>query len=629
MAKNQTTKVVSAPSQAPAAAVAGQNFQNAASNPNSNQKLPKGVFWRLVGLAKPYQGLFITAIVTSIVLSLVAAGRPWLMQYTIDTYIGDKDESGLLTMTVLSFGALIVEVGIRYGFMYSSSWLGSSIIRDLRTKTFAHVLRSRLGFYDRTPIGTLTTRTISDIETIADTFSEGLLTILSDVLQLVAVLSIMCFLNWKLTLVSLAVLPVLLWFSYWFKEAVRKSFSETRTQVSRLNAFVQEHITGMAIVQIFNRQDEEYKRFVAINSELNDANLRGIFAYSVFFPVVEIVTAASLGLLVWYGSGQALAGTASVGVIVAFTQYINQLYRPIRMLADKFNTLQMGIVSSERVFKLLDADESIASNGNVVLNPIKGSVEFKDVRFAYNEPEWVLKGVSMKVEPGKSLALVGATGAGKSSIIGLLGRFYEYQEGDVLIDGVSVRDLAPDELHNYVGIILQDVFLFSGTVMDNITLFNPSITREKVEELAELTGIDTFIKGLPGGYEFDVRERGGALSSGQRQLVAFLRAMAYNPAILVLDEATASVDTETEGILQRATDHLMRGRTVIAVAHRLSTIMNADQILVMHQGEVVERGSHAELLAQGGRYAMLYHSQFEEGDAVDGVKVVETAVTAV
>ena len=576
----------------------------------------RGVLMRLLGLMRPYRSRFAFAWSLSVVLALTAAFRPWLMQYTIDTAVGQGSLRLLLLLSLAGLGALIAEVLMRYSFMYLAAWLSQSAIRDLRNRTFSHLIGSKLSFFDRSPVGMLTTRTISDIETIADTFSDGLLSIAADVLQLIAVLCFMLYVDWRLTLVSLSVLPVLLVASYWFKEAVRKSFQEVRTRVSEMNAFVQEHITGMQIVQIFNRQKEEYQRFFTISSALNQANLKGIFAYSVFFPIVEIVTAASLGLLVWYGANQALKGVVTIGAIVAFTQYINLLYRPIRMLADKFNTLQMGVVSSERVFKILDNDEHLVDGKTPLTAAVQGRIEFQNVWFAYVPGQWVIRDVSFAVQPGQTLALVGATGAGKSSIISVLSRFYDFQQGHVLLDGTDVRQIPLVDLHRHIGIILQDVFLFSGTLLDNITLRNPNIAQAKIEEMAAISGIDEFINRLPGGYQFEVRERGLALSSGQRQLVAFLRAMVYDPQILVLDEATASIDTETELLLQRATARLTQGRTSIVIAHRLSTITTADQIIVMERGEIAERGTHSQLMDLQGRYARLRQMQFSEGELV-------------
>ena len=567
---------------------------------------------RILSLVSPYKKVFWSTVVLVILLSLLAPLRPWLIQYTVDNHIAAGDYAGLVTMTILMVITLVLETVFRYLFSYASTWLGQSAVKDLRLRLFKHLSRMRLKFFDRTPIGTLTTRTVSDVETISEVFSQGLLTIVGDVLQLITLLIVMLVTDWKLTLVSLSVLPLLLYSTWLFKEKVKASFQEVRTQVARLNAFTQEHISGMSIVQIFNREKAESAKFKKINGELNGANLRGIFYYSVFFPVVDIITAASLGLLVWWGAHGALREELTIGTLIAFILYVNQFFRPIRLLADKFNSLQMGMVASERVFKLLDTEEIIADNGTHTPDKIRGEISMKGMWFAYEAENYVLRDISFELAAGKKLALVGATGAGKSSIINVLGRFYEFQQGEVLLDGVPIRDYKIDQLRQHIGIILQDVFLFSGTIADNISLRNPDISLEQIKAMAAYTGIDKFIEKLPGQYAYEVNERGYALSAGQRQLIAFLRAMVYNPAILVLDEATSSIDTETEHLLQEATAKLTEGRTSILIAHRLSTIRDADQILVIDQGEIAERGSHATLLRKKGLYRKLYEMQFHD-----------------
>lgn len=573
------------------------------------------VLIRVLKLVHPYKSLFYTTVVLVILLAILAPLRPWLIQHTVDGPVTNGDLDGLLKFTLLMLGALLLESTFRYAFSYLSVWLGQQAVHDLRLSLYKHLVGKRLRFFDKTPIGTLTTRTVSDIETIAEVFSQGLLTIVGDVLQLLAVLAVMLYTDWKLTLVSLSVLPLLLYSTYVFKEKVRLSFQDVRNQVARLNAFLQERITGMHIVQLFSREKEEKKHFEQVNTDLNQAHLRSVLYYSVFFPVVEIITAASLGLLVWYGASAALRDEVSVGAIIAFILYVNQFFRPIRLLADKFNSLQMGVVASERVFKLLDIDEKIVDTGKLTLTNPKGMVQFEDVWFAYDDTNYILKGINFKLEPGKRLALVGPTGAGKSSVINVLGRYYEFQLGQILLDGISIRDLELREVQKHIGVILQDVFLFSGTIADNISLFNPQISHEQMQRLANQTGIDRFLQKLPGGLNYEVGERGGALSTGQRQLIAFLRVMAYNPAVVVMDEATASIDSETEEILQQALKKLLEGRTAIIIAHRLSTITDADNILVIEDGQITESGNHDALMQQGGHYRNLYEMQLSQVDS--------------
>lgn len=567
---------------------------------------------RILGLISPYRTIFSITVFLVIALAILAPLRPWLIQYTVDGPIADFNKDSLWRMTMLMVAVLVLESVFRYGFSYWSAWLGQQAIHDLRNTLFKKLLQKRLRFFDKTPIGTLTTRTVSDIETIAEVFSQGLLTIVGDVLQLLAILAVMLYTDWRLTLISLSVLPLLLYSTYVFKEKVRLSFQEVRNEVSRLNAFVQEHITGMRVVQLFSREEEEKRRFEAVNGSLNQAHLKSVMYYSVFFPVVEIITAASLGLLVWYGAGAALKDELTVGVIIAFILYVNQFFRPIRLLADKFNSLQMGVVASERVFRLLDLQEEVADTGNKELHHPKGAVDFKDVWFAYDGEQMVLKGVSFSASPGQKIALVGPTGAGKSSVINVLGRYYEYQRGEVTLDGIPIRDLPLSTIQKHVGVVLQDVFLFSGSIADNISMFNEAISREFMMEMAKASGIDRFINKLPQGLDTPVGERGGFLSTGQRQLVAFLRVMVYNPTVVVLDEATASIDSETEEILQTALQKVLENRTSIIITHRLSTVTDADEILVIEDGRIAERGTHQQLMSQNGHYKTLYELQLAQ-----------------
>ncbi|MCU0354776.1 MAG: ABC transporter ATP-binding protein/permease, partial [Cytophagales bacterium] len=492
-----------------------------------------------------------------------------------------------------------------------SGWLGQNVIRDIRIKLYRHLLDLRLKFYDNTPIGRLVTRTISDIETLADVFSEGLAAIAGDLLQIVVILAIMFYTDWRLTLVSLSILPFMFLSTYVFKEKVKESFNEVRTAVSNLNSFVQEHITGMSIVQIFNSEQTEYQKFVEINREHRRANLKSVLYYSVYFPVAEVIAAGCTGLLVWYGARGVLAEDITLGTLIAFIMYISMFFRPLRMIADRFNTLQMGIVSTERIVKLLDSTEFIPNEGRLEPAKIAGEVTFDNVWFAYNDENYVLRGISFAVKAGETVALVGATGAGKSSVINLLSRFYDINQGHIRVDGVDLKEYELSALRRQIGVVLQDVFLFSDTILNNITLGNPDIPFEKVTEAARLVGAHTFIERLPGGYDYNVMERGATLSVGQRQLISFVRALVYDPRIIVLDEATSSVDTETEEMIGEAVQKLMKGRTSIVIAHRLSTIQNADRIIVMDKGEIKEQGTHDELLAQNGYYAQLYRMQYK------------------
>jgi ATP-binding cassette subfamily B protein len=515
-------------------------------------------------------------------------------------------------MVILLIGLIVIQGIVQYLHTYLSGWIGQSVVRDIRVKLYRHLLSLRLRFFDRTPIGRLVTRNISDIETLSDIFSQGVAAIIGDILQIVVILGVMFYIDWELTLVSLSTLPLLVLSTYIFKEKVKVAFNEVRNAVSNLNSFVQEHITGMSIVQIFSSEKREYERFRDINDEHKQAHLRSVMYYSIYFPVADIIMATGIGLLVWYGAKGVLHDEVTIGVLIAFIMYINMFFRPIRQIADRFNTLQMGIVSSSRILNLLDNREHIDDNGEFTKGHLDGHVVFKNVWFAYNDRDYVLKDINFEVKPGETLALVGATGAGKSSIINLLSRFYDIKRGEILIDGVEVKDYDLGVLRRHIGVVLQDVFLFSDTIEKNITLGNEDISHEKVIEAAELVGARKFIERLPGGFQYNVQERGATLSVGQRQLISFVRAMVYNPEIIILDEATSSVDTETEELIQEAIARLMKGRTAIVIAHRLSTIQNADQILVLDHGEIKERGTHDELLALDGYYTQLHKMQYKE-----------------
>lgn len=565
---------------------------------------------RVVALAKPYRGTLATVILLSIITAALGPLRPYLIQQTIDKYVLMGDYNGLSRMTMLLFGLLMVESFLQYNFNYSAGWLGQTVIKDLRVRVFEHILRFRLRYFDTTPIGTSTTRAINDVETINDIFSEGMINIAADVLTIVMVVSIMFYSDWRLALVSLIPFPALIYATYWFKETVKSSFQVVRTQVARLNAFLQEHITGMNIVQLFAAQKQEYGKFVELNKVHTEAHIKSIWAYSVFFPVVEIIIASSWGLLVWWGAGFVVHEKSSLGMLVAFLMYLNMLFRPMRMLADKFNTLQMGLVASERVFGILDRSEIIENNGTIA-NAAKGNIDFKNVWFAYDEKNFVLRDVSFSIKAGTTLAIVGATGAGKSSIINILNRFYEIQKGQILLDDTEIHNYELDALRANIGLVLQDVFLFSGSVYENITLRNHTISREKVIAAAKMVGAHDFIMQLPNNYDYPVMERGAMLSLGQRQLISFIRALVFDPRILILDEATSSIDTETESMVQQAIERLVKNRTSIVIAHRLSTIQNADQIMVLDKGTIVEIGTPQELLAkENGHYRELYDAQF-------------------
>lgn len=561
---------------------------------------------RIFSFAAPYKGSFYFTIVLSIVLAALSPVRPYLIQLSVDKYIHGRLLQGLIYVSIIQLGVLLIESGLRFWFMYRINWLGQTVVNDMRKAVFRKILFQDIAYYDKTPIGVLTTRTINDIESVNDVFSEGIISIVADVLTIIAIIVVMLLTDWKLTLVCLLTFPLLIVATYFFKESVNKSFQRVRNAVAQLNAFAQEHITGMYIVQAFAAEDRELGKFRKINKEHRDANIKAIFAYSVFFPVVEIILATSMGLLVWYGASRLLHYEVTQGVVIAFVMYLNLLFRPLRMMADKFNVLQMGMIAGERVLDVLDSEEYMDDNGKFDATAIKGDVEFKDVHFSYKPGVPVLKGVSFKLDAGKTMAVVGHTGAGKTSIISILNRMYDIEGGSILIDGRDVNEYDIHSLRRHIGIVLQDVFLFSGTIYDNITLRNSEIPIEKVEEVCRLLGIHTFIMQLPGNYYFDVMERGNTLSQGQRQLISFARALLYNPSILILDEATSSVDSESEQLIQHAIDTLIKGRTSIVIAHRLSTIRKADEIIVMDKGRIIERGNHNSLITQQGEYFNLY-----------------------
>jgi len=574
---------------------------------------------RIAHYLKPYAGWVVLALFITLGASFLGPLRPWLVQQGIDNYIVVGDLEGLQRIIFYLALALLGEGLLSFAENYLTQYIGQRAIYDLRTTVFRHVQDQPLSFFDRTPIGRLITRTTSDVEALSDVLSSGLIVALGDLFKLVFIAYFMFTLNWVLAMVTLMVMPLMVWVTFWFRNNVREQYRETRKQVARLNSFIQEHVTGMHIVQLFNREEEEMDRFEGINDEHRAAHLKTIFYYAIFWPSVEFIANVALAAVLWFGGLRAMAGSAlTLGVLVAFIQYARQFFEPIRDLSNQYDTLQRAMAGAERIFGVLDEDHRLPEPDDPVeLDAVEGRIEFRNVWFAYEDdnegnPDWVLKDVSFTVEPGETAALVGATGAGKSTVMNLLLRFYEAQRGEILVDGVNVRDLRLRDLRRHVGLVLQDVFLFSGSVERNLTLGDPSIDEATMKRAAEVVQADRFIERLPEGYRQDVKERGSSLSHGQRQLLAFVRALLYDPDVMVLDEATSSVDTETETLIQQALERLTEGRTTLAIAHRLSTIQDADKILVMHKGEIRERGTHQELLALDGLYRKLYDLQYAD-----------------
>lgn len=587
-----------------------QETSNKKQTTKTGKVLDFDLLKRVLEFAKAYKVTFFIAALSAILLSVLGPTRPLLINHAIDNYIVIPNKQGLINVTMILMAILVIEGVLQFFYIYLSTWLGQHVIQDLRTKVFKHILSLRMKYFDNTPIGTLVTRSISDIETIADIFSQGLLVIIAELLKLIVVVSMMFYVDWRLALIAMLTIPVLLVATSWFKRNIKASFQDVREQVSQLNTFVQEHIVGMNIVQIFNREKSEYDKFFKINKEHRDAHLRSIFYYAVFFPVVEVLSAISIGLIVWYGGHVILEGKdITVGELIAFILFVHMMFRPIRQLADRFNILQMGIVGSERVFKVLDTEEKIIDNGIKTFTDLKGSIAFSDVDFAYKKGEWVLKDLSFNIDAGKMLALVGRTGAGKTSIVSVLNRFYEINSGAITIDGVNVKDIALANLRKNIALVQQEVFLFSDSILNNITLFDATVSRETVVAAAKEIGVDEFINSLSGNYDYVVGERGVTLSAGQRQLIAFLRVYIRDPKILILDEATASIDTATEELLQSALEKLSTNRTTIVIAHRLSTIINADKILHLKNGNVLEQGTHLELLKFKDAYSEMFSKQ--------------------
>jgi ATP-binding cassette subfamily B protein len=578
---------------------------------SAGEILDMKVLRQLYTYVKPYQKQFYFLVFLTLALAILAPTRPYLIQIAIDEYVAVGDAAGLVQIIYILVGLMVIQAIAQWAHTYYSGWIGQVIIKDIRVRLYKHLLKLRLQFFDTTPIGRLVTRNVSDIETLADVFSEGLAAIIGDLLQIITILGVMFYIDWKLTLVSLSTLPLLVISTYVFKEKIKVTFNDVRNAVANLNSFLQEHITGMTIVQLFNREQREFEKFKEINREHRAAHIRSVLYYSIYFPVAEIIQAIGIGLVVWYGAVGVLGMELQIGILISFIMYLQLFFRPIRMIADRFNTLQMGVVSSSRIFKLLASSEHIANEGSFSPEKIQGNVRLNQVWFAYKEEDYVLKNISFEVKKGQTIALVGATGAGKSSIINLISRFYEINKGAITIDDTNIQDYELSALRKHIGVVLQDVFLFSSSIYQNITLGNPSITKEQVLAAAELVGASKFIEKLPGGLDYNVMERGATLSVGQRQLISFVRAMVYNPEILILDEATSSVDSETEELIQESIEKMMQGRTSIVIAHRLSTIQKADQILVLHKGEIVETGTHQSLLEKGGYYTQLHQMQLK------------------
>ena len=576
------------------------------------------IFKRLVSFARPYKSLFLFAVLCTVTLAVLGSFRPYIIGDMVSKYvIKSKDGERLIFWTIIVVGMLVMEGILQFSSSYLSNLLAQSVIKDIREKLFGHVLSFRMRYFDNTPVGALVTRVVSDLEAVTEVFSSGLIDIAGDLISLVFVISLMFFVDWELSLMTILPIPLLIFATRIFARAMRNSFQLERQQVTRLNTFVQERITGISIVQLFNRQKQEYKNFEEINKGHRQAHVNAVWANSIFFPIVEMLSSMSIALMLVWGAVYASGKTADqvegmYAQIISFTLWVNMLFRPIRQLADKFNILQRGTVRAERVFEIIDLNDHIQDPGTDMSCDFNQTIQFKNIHFAYRDEDWVLKNISLDIAAGSTVAFVGATGAGKSTVVNLLGRFYDHQKGEIFIGNKNIQDIELNYLRRNIAIVLQDVFLFSDTIHNNITLGDNSISREQVIAAAKEVGADVFIQKLPGGYDYQVGERGGVLSVGQRQLLSFIRASVYNPAILILDEATSSVDSESEELIQKATEKLTKGRTSIVIAHRLSTIQNSDKIVVLDAGEIKEIGSHQELLLQNGFYRRLYDRQFSD-----------------
>jgi len=568
---------------------------------------------RLLVYIKPYKMYVIAAILFNILVAALGPLRPYLSKVAIDNYIMNKDYNGLLLIVAILFASLIIQAIVQYYLTYFTELMGQKIIYDIRIQLFSHVQKLALKYFDKTPVGRTVTRVTNDVDALNEMFSSGVITVFSDIFMLVFIFIFMFSMSWQLTLVTLAVIPFLFYATFLFRKKVREEYRNVRTHLARLNSYMQEHVTGMNVVQMFAKEKQELEKFSSINNDFKNANIKSVFYYAIFFPFVELLSAISISLVIWYASGEIIKGFLTFGILTAFLQYIEMFWRPVRDLSEKYDILQRAMAASERIFNLLD-DNTMIKNPDqpVILNKVRGEIEFKNVWFAYNPGEYVLKNVSFKINPGETVAIVGATGAGKTSIVNILTRFYDIEKGSITLDGIDIRNLNKKDLRRFISMVLQDVFLFSGTIKSNISLGNKDISDEQIIDAAKTVGADKFIMNLPNKYEEEVKEKGATLSVGQRQLISFARSLAYNPQILILDEATSSVDTETEQLIQNAIEKLLVGRTSIVIAHRLSTIQNADKILVMHKGELKETGTHQELLAKRGIYYRLYELQYKD-----------------
>ncbi len=589
--------------------VSGQSQDDEVLGKAYDSKLMK----RLLSFVKPYKKYVVIAIFMNVVVSALSPLRPYLTKIAIDDYIVNGNYDGLVTISAILFATLIFQAIIQYFLTYYTQLMGQNIIYDLRVKLFAHIQKLSLKYFDKTPIGRIVTRITNDVESLNELFSSGIVMIFSDVFIIIWILIFMFTMEWELTLVSLSVLPFLIYATFLFRKKVRESYRDVRYQLARLNSYMQEHVVGMSIIQLFSKEKKENKNFADINDAHKVANINSIFYFAIFFPIVEILSSGAIALIIWYGGGDVIKGTMTIGVLFAFIQYTEMFFRPIRDLSEKYNIMQTAMASSERVFKLLDNDTIIENPlSPKTINNFRGNVDFKNVWFAYNNKDYVLKDISFSVAKGETVAIVGATGAGKSSIINLLNRFYDVNKGNILVDGVDLREISKEDLRKQISIVLQDIFLFSGTIASNISLGDSLITNEQIIEAAKTVGADSFISKLPEKYNAEVKEKGATLSVGQKQLISFARALVFNPQILILDEATSSIDTETEMLIQQAIEKLLKGRTSIVIAHRLSTIQNSDKIIVLHKGEIKEVGTHQELLSKRGIYYKLYQLQYKD-----------------